>query len=70
MMYFQNIIKKDEKEMIKKIYETQKANPSPGDFSEMIKDDARSINLNLTENEISKISKHKLGLSCAKLRPA
>ena len=48
MMYFQNIIKKDEKEMIKKFYETQKANPSPGDFSEMIKDDARSINLNLT----------------------
>ena len=47
-MYFQNIIKKDEKEMIKKFYETQKANPSPGDFSEMIKDDARSINLNLT----------------------
>ena len=58
-MYLQNIIKKDEKEMIKKIYETQKGNPSPGDFSEMIKDDSRYINLNLTENEISKLSKQK-----------
>ena len=59
LMYLQNIIKKDEKEMIKKIYETQKGNPSPGDFSEIIKEDSKSINLNLTENEISKLSKQK-----------
>ena len=39
IMYLHNILQKNPTEMIKKIYETQKQNPSPGDFSEIVKND-------------------------------
>ena len=59
LSYLHNILQKPDNEMIKKIYETQKINPSPGDFSELIKDDMISISLKMTETEISKLRKQK-----------
>ena len=59
LMYLHNILQKSDNEMIKKIYKTQKENPSLGDFSEIIKDDKKTISLNLTETEISNLRKNK-----------
>ena len=54
-MYLHNILQKNPSEMIRKIYETQKINPSPGNFSELVKDDMLSIGMNISEEEISKL---------------
>ena len=59
LMYLHNLLQKSENEMTKKIYEAQKANPSTGDFSELVKDDLKSIDLNLSDVEISRLSKQK-----------
>ena len=54
IMYLQNILRKDKTEMIRKIYETQKANPSPEDFYNM-----SDVGLTLTENDILRMSKDR-----------
>ena len=59
IMYLHNILQKNPSEMIRKIYETQKINPSPGDFSQLVKDDMLSIGMNISEEEISKLKKEK-----------
>ena len=56
MIYLQNILKREEGELIKKIYKAQAENPSPGDFSELLKDDFNMIEENLEENAIMKTS--------------
>ena len=48
IMYLQNILRKDKTEMIRKIYETQKANPSPGDFYNIVTKDMSDVGLTLT----------------------
>ena len=59
IMYLQNILRKDETEMIRKIYETQKINPSPGDFYKIVTKDMTDVGLMLSENEISRMSKDR-----------
>ena len=58
-MYLHNILKKDETELIRKIYETQKQNPTPGDFSELVRNDITEIGLNMSAIQISQLSKQK-----------
>ena len=52
-------MKKDETELIRKIYETQKQNPTPGDFSELVRNDITEIGLNMSDLQISQLSKQK-----------
>ena len=52
LMYLQNILHKENGELVKKIYETQKDNPSPGDFCELIIADKQQIGLTMTDQEI------------------
>ena len=59
IMYLHNILKKDETELIRKIYETQKQNPTPGDFSELVRNDITEIGLNMSDLQISQLSKQK-----------
>ena len=59
MIYLHNILQKNPSEMINKIFETQKQNPSPGDFCEIVKNDMMAIGLKMTEGEISKMKKEK-----------
>ena len=58
-MYLHNILQKNPSEMIRKIFETQKQNPSPGDFYEIVKNDMMTIGLKMKEDEISKMKKEK-----------
>ena len=59
LMYLHTILQKDETEMVKKVYEAQKTNPSPGDFIEIVRKDCENISLDLSEKEIYQISKQK-----------
>ena len=36
-MYLQNILRRRDEELIKRVYETQKNNPTTGDFIELVK---------------------------------
>ena len=49
----------DETEMVKKVYEVHKINPSTGDFKEIVKQDCEKIGLDLSDEEISQISKQQ-----------
>ena len=57
--FFHNILKREENELVKRVYNAQKENPSKGDWIHIIKEDMELINLNMTENEISSLSKNE-----------
>ena len=59
LMYLHSILQKKEDELVRKVYEAQKADPLPGDFIELLKEDKESIGIELTENEIQMMSKMK-----------
>ena len=52
ILYLHNILQKDENEMIRKIYEVQKNNPSKGDFIELVTEDKSLIGLEMCDTEI------------------
>ena len=62
IMYLHNILKKEENELIRKIYETQKQNPSAGDFSELVRNDLTEIGMNMSDRQISQLNKQKFKL--------
>ena len=43
MIYLQNILKRDDEELVKKIYKAQARNPTPGDLVELLKSDFEMI---------------------------
>ena len=45
--------------IIRKVYEAQKADPSPGDFCELVSDDCRAMGLNMCNSDIAKLTKQK-----------
>ena len=49
IMYLHTILQKDESEMVRRIYEAQKTDPSQGDFVELVKQDFENIKLNMSE---------------------
>ena len=59
IMYLYNILQKEETELVRKIYEAQKIDPTPGDFSELVKEDLEIIELNITDTEIMRETKAK-----------
>ena len=59
IMYLHNIFQKKEDELVRRIYEAQKADPSPGDFSELVKEDLTDIELDITDSEIMRETKNK-----------
>ena len=58
--YLHTILTRNDQELIKRIYKTQKENPSPGDFVELIKNDFEMIEMNLDEDSISEMSRDAL----------
>ena len=56
-LYLQTILKRDNEELTKKIYNAQKANPIKGDWILMVKKDFEEIGLIFNEEEIIKESK-------------
>ena len=59
IMYLHNILQKDEKEMVRRVYEAQKADPSQGDFTELVTNDCEAIELGMSDVEIRRMSKFK-----------
>ena len=57
ILYLHNILQKNESELIRRVYEAQKDDPTPGDFCELVKDDCIDIGLNLSDEDISKHKK-------------
>ena len=60
MVYLQTILKREDSELIKRIYKAQSGNPSPGDFSEMLKADFETIGEVIDEQAIVKSSRRIL----------
>ena len=52
MIYLQTILKRDEGELIRKIYKAQARNPTPGDFVELVKTDFNKIKESFDESAI------------------
>jgi hypothetical protein len=61
MIYLQNILKTDPTEMLRKVYTAQKADPKPGDFCELVTADFSSMEINLSDKDITdmKTSEYK-----------
>ena len=59
LMYLHTILQREPTEMIRKIYEAQKTDPSPGDFCLLVSDDLAEIGLDTTERDIAIMSKTK-----------
>ena len=59
IMYLHNILQKENTELVKRIYEAQKNDTTPGDFCEIVTEDCNDIELNMTENDISKHTKQR-----------
>ena len=60
IMYLQTILKRNDSELIKKIYKAQKHNTRKGDFVELVKDNMKELELNETEEEIENMTKMQL----------
>ena len=56
LMYLHSILEKDSKELVRRIYDAQKANTSPGDFVELIAEDKAAINLSISEEQIESLN--------------
>ena len=58
-MYLHHILRRPKKELIRKFYEAQKCKLSKGDWVQMVQENLIEINLEIDDEEISQLSKHK-----------
>ena len=56
-VYFQTLITREDGELTKKVYETQKINPSKGDWIEHLKEDFQFIDENIDEKVAKEMTK-------------
>ena len=59
LMYMYTILQKNKEELVRKVYEAQKDDPIAGDFVDLVKNDKEMIGINMTETEITTVSKTK-----------
>ena len=59
IMYLHTILQRNPNEMVRKVYEAQKSDPSSGDFCQLVSDDCKAIELNIAEADIARMSKQK-----------
>ena len=60
ILYLQTILKRDETELIHKIYKAQKDQPKQGDFIKLLENDMKILKINKTDDEIKIMSKAEL----------
>ena len=53
MMYLRTILKRDDEELVKRVFREQEKNTTPGDFYELIKNDFSEYNLTYNEDMIT-----------------
>ena len=58
-MFLWNILNRDSNEMIRKVFEAQKVTEKKGDWTETIRQDKLKYAINLSDEEISELSKIK-----------
>ena len=57
--YLHNILSKSETELIHRVYQAQKKNESPGDWVNLVREDAKLLQIDLDENWITSMSKNR-----------
>ena len=57
IIYLHEILTREHKELVKRIYRAQKDNPSRGDFLELVTEDLKMINEEFNEDSFLKFSK-------------
>ena len=57
ILYLQNILKRNEEELVKRVFYAMKNSPLKGDWSTTVFEDMEQISLTLSEEEISQMSK-------------
>ena len=60
ILYLQNILHRGKDEMVRKVYDAQKEDTCAGDFFELVTEDKDTINLNISETEMTNMKKEKL----------
>ena len=60
ILYLQTLLQRDNSELTKKIYQTQKENPLSGDFAELVQNDLSSLSAHLTDSYIESKNKESL----------
>ena len=61
-MYLHNILSREDSELVKRVYVTQRDNPTSGDFVELVKRDLDNIGIDYNEEAILQQSKIQLKL--------
>ena len=56
-MYLHSILQRSPNELVKKLFEAQRAEPSPGDFCKLVDEDKEQIGLAMSDTEIKCMSK-------------
>ena len=66
LLYLQNILKRSEHELVRKVYLAQKCNPMKGDWCLSVKMDMQTINCHISDEHISKMTKigYKKYITC------
>ena len=59
LMYLHHILKRPQSELIRKVYEAQKSEPSKGDWYETVTENLIELNVNKSDEQISQMSKYK-----------
>ena len=57
--YLQTILKRHPEELVSEVYNVQKNYPIKGDFYDLVMQDLKSIDLNITEDKIIQMKKEK-----------
>ena len=59
LMYLHSILQRSPDELVRKVFEAQRADPSPGDFCKLVDEDKDEIGLDISDAEIKTMSKAK-----------
>ena len=57
ILYLQNILKRNEDELVKRVFDAMKASPLKGDWSNLVYENMTKINLGSSDEEISQFTK-------------
>ena len=60
ILYLHTILQRNPSEMLPRIYQAQKSNPSPGDFVNLVQKDLEILGLSISESEMKQTTKSRL----------
>ena len=66
LMYLHTILSKPETELIRKVYQVQKSLPTSKDWFEIVSEDRKNLEINLSDEQISRMKKEKFRLVVTK----